>query len=80
MCATPSKKITGDVYIMGNGMVATFHRGEQVPELQVSLVDFWARHAASLGYDPEGLIVNIADRKFRIIKRGEGDGWTHELC
>lgn len=46
------------VMVFGNGMVAAFDMaGQQVPELQDSLFNEWAKRADALGYEVEGLVI-----------------------
>lgn len=69
-------KIT-DVMIFDNLNIAVFDgKGEQIPELQHSLISLWADHAERKGYDAEGLVVKTPRGNWRLFKT-EG-GWNYE--
>jgi hypothetical protein len=42
------------------GQVAAFDaQGQQIPELQLPVIELWARHAESLGFKPDGVKVEM---------------------
>lgn len=53
-----SEKQIKSVMVFDNGLVACFDpAGQQIPELQDSLLGEWAKRADALGYEVEGLVI-----------------------
>lgn len=66
------------VLYFANGNLAAFdNSGAQVPELQISPLELWCRHAESLGYNPEGWIVETQVGKWRLFRCESG--WNREV-
>lgn len=56
-----------------NSNIAVFDEdGQQIPELQISFYDMWAKHAESLGYNPEGIIIETVSGNWRLFKCADG--------
>jgi len=49
-----------------NGNIGVFHDSEQVPELQAhGWLGAWLEKAESLGYNPEGWIIDLPDGQMK---------------
>lgn len=69
-----------NILVFQNGNIAVCDAsGQQVPELQVSWPELFARHAESLGYNPEGWVIEQqAGPKMRFF-RTEVGGWNRDI-
>ena len=58
------------VFLFNTAQIAVFdERGEQIPELQTALIVEWAEKAKALGYEIDGLEIQIqADRNIRLFE------------
>lgn len=65
--------------VLSNFNVATCdHTGAQIPDLQVNLLELWASHAESMGYDVRGLIAETNMGTLQLLKTV--DGWRVQVC
>lgn len=55
------------ITVMSNGMVAAFDDKGQVPELQLSLIDLYAKHAERQGFDPTTFKLDYLGRRVKIF-------------
>ena len=63
--------------VFPNFNVACFSQsGDQIAELQTSLLLLWAEHAIENGYDPDGLVCETQDGSWQIFRTKEG-GWNY---
>lgn len=64
------------IMIFPTTQVAAFENGEQVPELQESLIMLFAQHAESLGYDPTTFEIDVQGiGKLVLFKTEHGFNW-----
>ena len=62
-------------YLFDNGLMMVFDaEGHQIPELQTSLLIAWAEEAKSLGYEINGLIIQVPNQRKVKIFEWEFDG------
>lgn len=54
------------------------HKGEQIPELQVSFPELFAKHLESHGYDPEGIEIETPYFMLNLFKTSEGN-WNYTV-
>ena len=67
------------VLYFDSGQIAVFDaQGNQIPELQEPPILLWAKHAAALGYEMDGLLIESRAGMLRIFKTSDG-GWNWEL-
>lgn len=60
------------------GQIAAFDaQGQQISELQEPPILLWVKHAAALGYDMDGIMVESEAGMLRIFKTV--DGWNWEV-
>lgn len=73
------KRIIKSAMMFRNGNAAVFDQnGEQIPELQIGFCELWAKHAESLGFDPDGVTFESPDCKMKIFRTFD-DGFNHEI-
>lgn len=62
------------MFFSARGGVAAFDAmGNQIPNLQVSIIELWARHAESQGFNPLDFDIQTAQGdKIRLFKTEDG--------
>ena len=70
-------KRVAEAFCFANGNLVVFNaKGEQIPELQGGWPELWARHAKSLGYNPDGIIFRVqGGQSIQVFKTN--NGWNH---
>lgn len=78
MCETTIKNLkkldsSTFMYLMSTGTVTVAEHGVQIQGLSgLNWVEIFVRHLASLGYNPEGVIVNTSSVQFKVrLENGE---------
>lgn len=69
-------KTVKNVMVSDHLLIAAFdEQGQQIPELQIPLLTLWARHAESLGFNPNNVPVEIwsAGHHLKTIVKMEED-------
>lgn len=66
--------------VFGNLNVDCFDEaGQQIPELQSSVPELLALEVEKLGHDPQGIIIETTQTKWRLFKTEDG-GWNREVA
>lgn len=72
-------KSIAKVLISSYGQIAVFDEdGEQIPELQVSLISMWTERAKNLGFEPDKILCEFVGHPcpfVRIFKTENGYNW-----
>lgn len=77
--ARPGLAQFGRVMLSATGQIGVFDsHDEQIPELQEAPILLWAKHAEQLGYEVDGLKVELPDRRMITLRRLES-GWIFEI-
>lgn len=67
---------TATLFPNGNIMV-TDKNGNQISELSTSIVNLFSKYCVKHGYEPDGLIIDALNLKYKVIKTNEG--YNHEV-
>lgn len=67
-----------ETLVFSNFCVACFDdAGQQIAELQRSLIGLWAEHAERMGYNPDGWIITDRINRWRIFRCESGWNFEH---